>query len=139
MIRIEKLEQKAFFNIDNSEYYEGYYIEDNRWNGFARPRFEKYIADLIAHNFSTSDFKVSYDKKQDCYCIIVYENNQITESYKAEKGTINTVDGEKEVYDFGSLGWCWDDFNLDEIKDKPNINIIRNKTIEKDDSINLEY
>ena len=131
--------EKAYFNIGNSEYYEGYHIKNRRWNGFATPSFEKNIADLIAHNFSTSDFKINYDEKKDCYCITVYEHGKLIENYKFEKKTINTADGKKEVYSLGAYYWTWDDYTLDEIKDNPNIHIIRNKNIEKDDSINLEY
>lgn len=139
MISIEKLEKKAYFNIGSNEYYEGYHIENRRWNGFATPNFEKYIADFIAHNFSTSNFKIKYDEKQDCYCITVYEDSRIIEEYKAEKHTINTTDGIKEVYDMDSLGWTWDDYTLDEVKEDPNANIIINKQIEKDESINMDY
>lgn len=131
--------EKAYFNIGNSEYYEGYHIKNKRWNGFATPSFEKHIADLIAHNFSTSDFKINYDKNKDCYCVNVYEDGKIIENYQFEKQTINTTDGKKDVYSLGAYYWTWDDYTLDEIKDNPNIHIIRNKNIEKDDSINLEY
>ena len=44
---MENLQEKAYFNIGNSEYYEGYYIKENRWNGWARPYFEKCIAELF--------------------------------------------------------------------------------------------
>ena len=58
---------KAFFNIGNSEYYEGYYDKEVRWNGWARPYFEKEIADCIAHNFSSSDYRIVYDKYTDSF------------------------------------------------------------------------
>ncbi len=135
MISIEK---KAYFNISNNEYYEGYHIENERWNGWARPSFEKHIADLIAHNFSTRDYKISYDRKDDCYNIIQTENSKVIEELKAEKHIINTTDGEKEIYDFGSIGWTWDDYTLDEVKEKLNANIIASKSIEKADSINMD-
>ena len=38
---MDKIQEKAYFNIGNSEYYEGYHIKDERWNGWARPYFEK--------------------------------------------------------------------------------------------------
>ena len=135
-----KLQEKAYFNIGSNEYYEGYYIKDNRWNGWARPYFEKSIADLFVNNFSTVNFEIVYDKYTDCYICKTLENGIVISTDIAEKKTINTKDGEKEVYDFGSIGWTWDDYTLDEIKDKENANIIsRDKLIEKDNSINLGY
>lgn len=137
---MEKLQEKAYFNIGSNEYYEGYYIKDNRWNGWARPYFEKSIADLFVNNFSTVNFEIVYDKYTDCYICKTLENGIVISTDIAEKKTINTKDGEKEVYDFGSIGWTWDDYTLDEIKDKENANIIsRDKLIEKDNSINLGY
>lgn len=138
MINIEKLERKAYFNIGNCEYYEGYHIPENRWNGWATPKFEKYIADLITHNFSTKDFKINYDKENDCY-IIINESNEVE---KVEKSTINTNDGKKEVYDFGSVGWTWDSYTLDEAKKRNDAHIISNDietTINTEDSINMDY
>ena len=135
-----KLQEKAYFIIGSNEYYEGYYIKDNRWNGSARPYFEKSIADLFVNNFSTVNFEIVYDKYTDCYICKTLENGIVISTDIAEKKTINTKDGEKEVYDFGSIGWTWDDYTLDEIKDKENANIIsRDKLIEKDNSINLGY
>lgn len=137
---MEKLQEKAYFNIGSNEYYEGYYIKDNRWNGWARPYFEKSIADLFVNNFSTVNFEIVYDKYTDCYICKTLENGIVISTDIAEKKTINTKDGEKEVYDFGSIGWTWDDYTIDEIKDKENANIIsRDKLIEKDNSINLGY
>lgn len=137
---MEKLQEKAYFNIGSNEYYEGYYIKDNRWNGWARPYFEKSIADLFVNNFSTVNFEIVYDKYTDCYICKTLENGIVISTDIAEKKTINTKVGEKEVYDFGSIGWTWDDYTLDEIKDKENANIIsRDKLIEKDNSINLGY
>ena len=39
--------KKAYFNIDGSDYYEGYYDKNVRWNGWAIPFFEKDIADTF--------------------------------------------------------------------------------------------
>ena len=86
MISIENLEKKAYFNIDNNEYYEGYHIEDRRWNGWATPSFEKYVADLIAHNFSTSNFKIKYDEKNDYYRITEKEDGKIIRAIAAKSG-----------------------------------------------------
>lgn len=134
-----KLQEKAYFNIENSEYYEGYYTKDNRWNGWAIPYFEKCIADLFINNFSTNDFQIVYDTYTDCYICKTLEKDKVIAIDIAEKKTINTKDGMKEVYDFGSMGWTWDDYNFDEIKNQKNINIITpNKLIEKN-AINLEY
>ena len=47
---MDKIQEKAYFNIGNSEYYEGYHIKDERWNGWARPYFEKCIAELYMIN-----------------------------------------------------------------------------------------
>ena len=77
-------------------------------------------------------------RKDDCYNIIQTENSKVIEELKAEKHIINTTDGEKEIYDFGSIGWTWDDYTLDEVKEKLNANIIASKSIEKADSINMD-
>ena len=136
---MEKIQEKAYFNIGSSEYYEGYHFKDERWNGWARPYFEKCIAELFVNNFATRDFQIVYDKYTDCYICKTLENDIVTAADIAEKKIINTKEGAKEVYDFGSIGWTWDDYTLDEIKNRENIHIITpDKLIEKD-SINLDY
>lgn len=139
MIKIEKLSEIAYFNIGNTEYYEGYHIKGNNWNGWAMPCFEKRIADLIKHNFSSRDFQIIYDKNTDCYICKTIENDKISQVDVAEKKIINTKDGEKQVYDFGSIGWTWDSYTLDEAKEKYNANIIKNDNNEKENLLDLEY
>lgn len=137
--KMDKIQEKAYFNIGNSEYYEGYHIKDERWNGWARPYFEKCIAELFVNNLATRDFQIVYDKYTDCYICKTLENDIVTATDIAEKKIINTKEGAKKVYDFGSIGWTWDDYTLDEIKNRENIHIITpDKLIEKD-SINLDY
>lgn len=127
------IQEKAFFNIGNSEYYKGYYEREKRWNGWARPYFEKYIADLFIDNFATRDFQIVYDKYTDCYICKTLENGIVIETDIAEKKIINTREGIKEVYDFGSIGWTWDDYTLDEIRGKENVHVITNdEFIEKE-------
>lgn len=118
---------KAFFNIGSSEYYEGYYDKEVKWNGWARPYFEKEIADCIAHNFSGSNYRIVYDKYTDSFICKIYENDVVSETELIEKKIIETNEGRKELYDFGSIGWTWDDYNLEEIKNLDNINIITKK------------
>lgn len=139
MISIENLEKKAYFNINNNEYYEGYHIEDRRWNGWATPSFEKYVADLIAHNFSTSNFKIKYDEKNDYYRITEKEDGKIILSEKIKGHIINTTEGQKKVYSLGAFDWTWENYTIDELKEFKDVNIITNQTKEKEDSINLEY
>jgi len=61
VLRAEEECSDIFREIDNNEYYEGYHIEERRWNGWATPKFEKHVADLIAHNFSSTDFNIKYN------------------------------------------------------------------------------
>lgn len=136
---MEKIQEKAYFNIGSRQYYEGYHIKDERWNGWARPYFEKCIAELFVNNFSTSDFKIIYDKSTDCYICKTFENDKVIDTDIAEKKTIVTKEGTKEVYDFGSIGWTWDDYTLDEIKNRDDIYIITPDKILENDSINLDY
>lgn len=139
---MEDIQEKAYFNIGSNEYYEGYYIDSIRWNGFARPYFERYIADLFVNNFSTSDYQIVYDKYTDCYICKTLENDKVTQIDIAEKTIINTKDGKKEVYDFGSIGWTWDSYTLEELKnkDKEHVHIISvDKFKNKEDMLNLEY
>lgn len=139
---MEDIQEKAYFNIGSNEYYEGYHIDSIRWNGFARPYFERYIADLFVNNFSTSDYQIVYDKYTDCYICKTLENDKVTQIDVAEKTIINTKDGKKEVYDFGSIGWTWDSYTLEELKnkDKEHVNIISvDKFKNKEDMLNLEY
>ena len=75
---MDKIQEKAYFNIGNSEYYEGYHIKDERWNGWARPYFEKCIAELFVNNFATRDFQIVYDKYTDCYICKTLENDIVT-------------------------------------------------------------
>lgn len=136
---MENLQEKAYFNIGNSEYYEGYHIKNERWNGWARPYFERSIAELFVNNFSTKDFQIVYDKYTDCYICKTLENDKVIVTDIAEKKTINTKDGTKEVYDFGSIGWTWDDYTLDEIKTRENIHIITPDKVNEKETINLDY
>ncbi len=134
--KIENL-KKAYFNIGNNHYYEGYHIENKKWNGWAMPYFNKYIADLIAHNYSSRDFSITYNENDDCYLVITKDNGSITDEYTIKKLVIETEDGKKEVYDFASVGWTWDSYTIDELKSNPHAHIVyENKTIE---NIELEY
>ena len=58
---------------------------------------------------------------------------------KAEKKVIDTKNGAKEVYDFGSIGWTWDDYTLEEIKSRDGIHIITPDKVNEKESINLDY
>lgn len=137
------IKEKAFFNIGNNQYYEGYHEKDKTWNGWAMPYFNKNMADLIAHNYSSRDFIISYISQDDCYIIITKENDIITDEYIAEKLVIDTDDGKKEVYDFASLGWTWDSYTIDEVKEKSIAYIIHEnkevETIEKIETIDIDY
>lgn len=136
---MEKLQEKAYFNIGNSQYYEGYHIKDERWNGWARPCFEKCIAELFVNNFSTKDFQIVYDKYTDCYICKTLEDDKVVSTDIAEKKSIITKDGTKEVYDFGDIGWTWDDYTLDELKNRDDIYIVTPDKVLEKDSINLDY
>lgn len=132
MINISEL-KKAYFNIDNCpEYYEGYYIPNKRWNGWAMPYFTKKISDMIIKRVQSDDLKISYDKEADSYKVIEYVNNEVDDTYSFEKVIINTPDGKKSLYGIGAGYWVWDDYSLDEI-DNPNANIFlnNNKKYEK--------
>lgn len=136
---MEKIQEKAYFNIGSRQYYEGYHIKDERWNGWARPYFEKCIAELFVNNFSTRDFQIVYDKYTDCYICKTLENDKVISTDIAEKMSITTKDGTKEVYDFGSIGWTWDDYTLDEIKNRDDIYIVTPQNVLEKDSVNLDY
>lgn len=139
---MQNIQEKAYFNIGSNEYYEGYHIDSIRWNGFARPYFERYIADLFVNNFSTSDYQIVYDKYTDCYICKTLENDKVTQIDIAEKTIIDTKDGTKEVYNFGSVGWTWDSYTLEDLKnnDKEHVHIISaDKFKDKEDMLNLEY
>ena len=136
---MENLQEKAYFNIGSRQYYEGYHVKDIRWNGWARPYFERCIADLFINNFSTKDFQIVYDKYTDCYICKTFENDKVIDTDIAEKKTIITNEGKKEVYDFGSIGWTWDDYTFDEIKSREDIYIITPEKILEKDSVNLDY
>ena len=125
MINIE-IQEKGYFNLDSNEYYEGYHIKDTRWNGFATPSFEREIADIIAHNCSTSDFKIGYDEDKDCYIVTEYEGIMILNTYSFKKHTIETPEGRKEVYPMGAYYWTWNDYTLDEVKNKEDTIIFSN-------------
>ena len=104
--------KKAYFNIDGSDYYEGYYDKNVRWNGWAIPFFEKDIANSL-------------------------ENGKVVESYIANKLILDTIDGKKELYDFGSAGWTWDDYSIDELNRLKDIKIY---TIEENkEDMDIEY
>lgn len=138
MIKIEDLEEKAYFNFGSSEYYEGYHLKSRHWNGFATPGFEKNVADKIAHNCTTKNtMNIQYDAKDDCYIIKELEDGKVTSTEKIYKSTTQTKDGIKEIYHIGSFSWVWLDYALDEIKNNPNANIVCND--EKENLIDLDY
>lgn len=136
---MEKIQEKAYFNIGSRQYYEGYHIKDVRRNGWARPYFEKCIAELFVNNFSTRDFQIVYDKYTDCYICKTLENDKVISTDIAEKMSITTKDGTKEVYNFGSIGWTWDDYTLDEIKNRDDTYIVTPQNVLEKDSVNLDY
>lgn len=138
MINIETFEQKAYFNIGSNEYYVGFHEPEKTWNGWAMPKFEKHIADLVANNVSTPSYEVCYYDIDDCYLVIEREDIRIVNVERIEKQTINTIDGEKEVYDFGSVGWTWDAYTIDEVKSKADAKIIENIEHEEP-SIDMDY
>ena len=138
VIKIKPILEIAYFNIGNTEYYEGYHIKGKNWNGWAMPFFEKRIAEFIKYNFSTTDFQIVYDKYTDCYICKTIENGKVIQTDIAEKKVINTKDGEKQVYDFGSIGWTWDSYTLDEAKERENANIIKSDN-EKENLLDLDY
>ncbi len=132
--------EKKYFSIDNSnKYYLGYYIPDKNWNGWAMPYFEKSIAESIINGVTTNDFQIVYDKYTDCYVCNVPENDRVVESYIIEKKVIDTKEGKKEVYDFGSVGWIWDAYSIEDIKNRNDIQIITPERLIEKDSINLEF
>ena len=129
--------KKPYFNIDGSDYYEGYYDKNVRWNGWAIPFFEKDIADIISRNFSSPDYLIVYDKEIDSYICNSLENGKVVESYIANKLILDTIDGKKELYDFGSAGWTWDDYSIDELNRLKDIKIY---TIEENkEDMDIEY
>ena len=102
--------EKGFFCIEDSDYYEGYYNKNQSWNGWAMPYFDKVNAILIAHDFSSLGYEITYDKYKDCFiCKITESDNEISTEI-VKKKIIDTIDGEKELYDFDSLGWTWDGY-----------------------------
>lgn len=130
--------EKRYFSLDESnKFYLGYYIPNKKWNGWAMPYFEQSIAESITNSVTTSDFQIVYDKYTDCYVCKVLENDRVVESYIIEKKVIDTKEGKKEVYDFGTIGWTWDAYDLDEIKNQPDANIIFNNN-EKDEHLDIE-
>lgn len=137
---MEDIKEKAYFNIGNNHYYEGYHVKDETWNGWAMPYFNKYIADLLAHNCSTRNFLITYISQDDCYIVITKENDTITDESIIEKLVIDTKEGKKEVYDFASIGWTWDAYTIDEVKDMTRAYIIHeNKEIETIETIEIDY
>ncbi len=140
MINIENIEEKSYFNIGTNEYYEGYHIKERRWNGFATPKFEKRVADIICQKCSSSDLKIQYDEEKASYIVTVYEGNEIIDTYSFDKFIIDTTEGKKEVYAIGSYYWTWDDYSLDEIKEDVDGIIITNTIeVEKETSIDIDY
>lgn len=139
MINIE-VHEKAYFNSDSNRFYEGYHINNIRWNGFATPCFEKQVADIIANDCSTYDFKIGYDEEKDSYVVTEYEGINILNTYSFEKEIISTPDGRKEVYSLGAGYWTWISHTLDEVKKYKDAIILSNNTeIEKEESIDMNY
>lgn len=138
MNNLEELEEKAYFNIGGNEYYEGYHLKSRHWNGFATPGFEKNVADKIANDYSIKGIiNIKYNAKHDSYIIKEFKDGKVYNIEKIYKSITKTKDGDKELYHIGSFSWIWLEYNLDEIKNQPDANIIFNNN-EKDEHLDIE-
>lgn len=111
-MKIKLLER--YFAIEDGEYYKGY-DNGNRWNGWACPLFEKYIAYKICANAidDNETIRIRYDGKEDSFIIKSLNNSFEEECYRGKDYEIN---GEvKHLYPIGSGLWCWDSYTRKEV------------------------
>lgn len=123
---------KSYFNIDGNNYYVGYHNQEYRWNGWAVPCFTKEVADKIMQNMSNDDCKITYNEDENKYIVIL--NNDEEEKEICEMETINTNEGEKQVYCIGGCSWIWESYSLEQVKEDKDAIII-----EPSDDNNKEY
>lgn len=138
MINIEKFE-KAYFNIDlQDEYYEGYHIPSERWNGWAVPYFVKEVIDKLINAMQEHEIKIVFDEKNEKYIVSFKDSDEI-EEYTKE--IIETAEGKKEVYSVGGGSWIWYEYSFEDAQKETNsIIFTSNSTIKKTDiNMELEY
>ncbi len=137
--------KKAYFNIDGQrEYYEGYHNPKELWNGWAMPYFEKKIANVIKENMTKYGAKMEYDEENDYYTNIFPDEDEETEDKQIFHSiTLDTLDGEKKLYQIGSAYWIWTEYTLEKIKGNDSEIISLNKDSDvvktKYDSLDMEY
>ena len=90
--------------IEDGPEYDCWLIQEDTWNGWARPHFTKEVSDkiMVDFNASSSESKIRYDAQQDEF---VYEDPV---NYPGEAENIPGEDIEgKHLYGLGAGSWIW--------------------------------
>ena len=91
------------FTIDSMEVSFFGYTFGELWNGWACPYFAKEsVLNIIKHMSNGMDTTISIVNN----VVIVDIEGEVS---KIEIETIDTEVGQKQVYNFGLLGWVWDE------------------------------
>ncbi len=94
--------QKSQFTLDGGPAYDGY-TKGDRWNGWACPYFTRGVIEEIASTWSDSE--EDSIKFVDGKCVITV----CGETETIDMTSLETEEGIKDVYDFGLLGFVWED------------------------------
>lgn len=103
--------RKTQFAIDGSELLSIGWTADERWNGWACPRFEKEEADKILEDFNLgAEHQARYNEEKDTYYFpSIFDDEVEWDEYQGQ--IINTFEGPKKIYTIGSGFWVWDDMS----------------------------
>ena len=104
---------KDQFSTDGENFYEGYHIPTERWNGFATPVFDKKTTLKILRDVNKQDKNMAYKAEGDKIFIWDKHNSPDVEDWE-EVGPLNiTIDG-MNMYGPGSYSWIWDEKSADD-------------------------
>ena len=99
--------KQTYFTIGGENDYKGYYIENNTWNGFETPLFEKEEIEKFIKQETSEQLKIEYNNLDDIYIISLYSGNELIDSLPFGSCTIIVNGKARKVYPFGYQYFTW--------------------------------
>jgi hypothetical protein len=102
--------RKAVFVIDSipDVIFEGY-TDDDTWNGWACPYFEKSEAERVLQASQANHYVWSYDSERDAFIVRSEDDPEDYEPEVFEAAQRNVEDsGQVRVYGIGAYSWIWE-------------------------------
>lgn len=101
--------RKAAFKIDSipNTIFEGY-TDDDTWNGWACPYFEKSEAERVLKASEANRYFGSYDAQQDAFSVRSQDDPEDYEPEVFQAVNRNVEGSEVTVYGIGTYSWIWE-------------------------------